>query len=216
VIKKEKRRFCGFKWRFAPMASLCFVVFISGGSLSFGRLLSESDIPPQTGAVQPPTDYASDFSLCSFPVKTASLNGYGAGPIELVLQEQPFVEAPVRLRNDNPEFSKRSPILAVALRVVFQNLLTWAVDRFVFNYDFSHIGPKTWNHNLQTGWEWDTDRFGMNFFFHPYSGGGYFMSARANGYGFLGSLPFSFFGSRITTSSTRPSAALFLEKSFTA
>jgi hypothetical protein len=67
----------------------------------------------------------------------------------------------------------------------------------VFNYDFSHVGPTTWKHNLQTGWEWDTDRFGMNFFFHPLTGGTYYMSARASGYSYLESLPFTFLGSLI-------------------
>ena len=81
------------------------------------------------------------------------------------------------------------------MKIVSSNVFTWAVDRFVFNYPWSRIGPKTWKTNLQTGWVWDTDRFGMNFFFHPYSGGAYFNSARANGYGYFTSVPFAFLGS---------------------
>jgi len=75
------------------------------------------------------------------------------------------------------------------------NVLTWAMDRFIFNYSWSHIGPESWKNNLKMGCEWDTDRLGMNFFFHPYTGGAYFNSARANGYSFIESVPFVLFGS---------------------
>jgi hypothetical protein len=85
----------------------------------------------------------------------------------------------------------------VAFRVVAQNVLTWTVNRFLFNYDYSHVGPKTWAYNLKTGWEWDRDRFGMNFFFHPMSGNGYYVAARANGYSYIESAPFAFLGSLI-------------------
>jgi hypothetical protein len=83
----------------------------------------------------------------------------------------------------------------VGFRVVAANVFTWAMDRYIFNYPWSHVGPKTWKRNFIAGWEWDTDRFGMNFFFHPYSGATYFNSARANGYSYLESLPFVFMGS---------------------
>ncbi len=197
MTEEGRRLFYVFKWRSALLASLCLAVFISGGSLSFGRPLSESDNPPQPGLVQPPTNDAADFSLCAFPANTAGLNGYGAGGIELSLQKQPFVEKSVRLRDDDPEYYTKSAVYTVVLRVLASNVLTWAIDRFVFNYDFSHIGPKSWSHNLKTGMEWDTDRLGMNFFFHPYTGGAYFNSARANGYNFFESLPFPLLGSLV-------------------
>jgi hypothetical protein len=194
---QERQRWGGFKWKVALMALVCCAALISAGSPAYGRPLSESDDRPRPELDQSPPAYAADFSLSSFPTYTASLKGYGAGPIKLVLQEQPFVEKAVRLRDDDPEYNKRSSLWAVALRVVQVNVVVWAVDRFIFNYPYSHISSKTWNHNFQTGWEWDTDRFGMNFFFHPYSGAGYFMSARANGYNFYESAPFSFMGSLI-------------------
>ena len=99
------------------------------------------------------------------------------------------------LRDDNPEYNLRSPLWLCAVRVVTSNIITWGSDRFVFNADFARISPDTWKHNIKTGWEWDTDRFGMNFFFHPYSGAGYFNAARANGYDFFESAPFAFGGS---------------------
>jgi hypothetical protein len=111
------------------------------------------------------------------------------------LQQQPFTEPSVRLRNDDPVYNKRAPVWAGALRVISVNAFIWAVDRLVFNYSWSHIGPKSWKNNLKLGWQWDTDRLGMNFFFHPYSGGASFNCARANGYGYWESVPFAFLGS---------------------
>jgi hypothetical protein len=99
------------------------------------------------------------------------------------------------LREDNPAYNPKAPLWSCGVRVVASNVLTWASDRIIFNSDFARISPSTWSHNLKTGWEWDTDRFGMNFFLHPYTGAGYFNSARANGYSFLESVPFAFGGS---------------------
>jgi len=99
------------------------------------------------------------------------------------------------LLDDNPLYEHKSPVWLAALRVTFANVSTWAIDRYVFNYDFARVGMDTWKHNFKTGWEWDVDRFGMNYFFHPYSGGMYFNAARANGFSFYESVPFAFLGS---------------------
>jgi hypothetical protein len=99
------------------------------------------------------------------------------------------------LREDNPEYSPKSPWWACAIRVTLNNVFTWASDRYIFNADYARIGSSTWKHNLKTGWEWDKDRFGMNYFFHPYSGAGYFNAARSNGHTFYESVPFAFGGS---------------------
>jgi Domain of unknown function (DUF3943) len=99
------------------------------------------------------------------------------------------------LRKDDPEYNQKVPLWSVGARVFLNNALTVAVDKYVFDYDFARIGPRTWMHNLKTGWEWDNDRFGMNYFVHPYSGAGYFNAARSNGYNFYESAPFSFGGS---------------------
>jgi hypothetical protein len=99
------------------------------------------------------------------------------------------------LLDDDPAYNERSPVWMVALRVTLSNISTWAIDRYVFNYDFARVGPDTWKYNYETGWEWDRDRFGMNYFFHPFSGGMYFNAARANGYNFYESIPFAVLGS---------------------
>ena len=115
-------------------------------------------------------------------------------PVAFSLQQQPFVKPLVRLRNDDPEYNKKSSGWVVALKVVASDAFIWAVDRFVFNYPYARIGPQTWKNNFKLGWEWDTDRFGMNFFFHPYSGAFYFNSARASGYRLLRLLAFCLLG----------------------
>jgi hypothetical protein len=194
-MEHERQRFCGLTWKFALMALVCCAALISGGSHAYGRLLSESNDPPQPKWHQPPQTYAANFCLSSFRTNTGSVNGGGAASLTFSLQQQPFVEVPVRLRDDDPEYNKKSPLWAVALKVVSVNVFIWAVDRFVIDYAYSRIGPESWKNNLKTGWEWDTDRFGMNFFFHPWSGGVYFNSARANGYSYFASVPFVFLGS---------------------
>ncbi len=177
------------------MAWVCTAAFLSGGSPAYGRPSSESDGPPHPILLQPAPSYAVNFCLSSFGRNNAGTNEIGSGPLTFSSQQQAFVEPRVRLRDDDPEYTKKSSVWSAAFRVVAANVLIWAVDRFVLNYDYSHIGPSTWKHNLQTGWEWDTDRLGMNFLFHPFTGGWYFNAARANGYSFLESVPFAFMGS---------------------
>ena len=99
------------------------------------------------------------------------------------------------LRNDKVEFNKQYPLWTVALKVTGMNIATFAIDRYIFNYDFSRVGFNSWNHNIKTGWEWDQDRFGMNFIVHPYSGNAYFNAARSSGYNFWESAPFATLGS---------------------
>jgi len=99
------------------------------------------------------------------------------------------------LRNDNPLYNEKSSLGMVALRVTLANVSMVLIDRYLFNYEFSRIGFNSWKHNIQTGWEWDNDRFAMNNFFHPFSGGMSFNAARANGYSFYESVPFAAFGS---------------------
>ena len=99
------------------------------------------------------------------------------------------------LLNDDPAYNKKYPIWIPAARVFLANGFTLAVDRFVSNYDFSHISTESWKHNIKSGWEWDADRFGINFIGHPYSGNNYFNIARSNGYTYLQSFPFTVEGS---------------------
>jgi hypothetical protein len=99
------------------------------------------------------------------------------------------------LLNDNPFYNPKSSVAMVAFRVTMANVSTFLIDRYIFNYEFSRVGINSWKYNIKKGWEWDVDRFGMNYFFHPFSGGMYFSAARANGYSFFESVPFAFLGS---------------------
>src|ERR1035437_1932845 len=99
------------------------------------------------------------------------------------------------LLNDNPLYNERSPWWMVVLRVTLTNVTTNLIDHYIFNYDYSRVGFNSWSHNIKTGWEWDVDRFAMNNFFHPFSGGMTFNAARANGYSFYESVPFAALGS---------------------
>ena len=99
------------------------------------------------------------------------------------------------LKNDNPDYNGPSPIWLCATRVLLNNAVTIGFDRYVLDADYARIGPNTWSHYIKTGWEWDNDRFGMNYFAHPYSGAAYFNAGRSNGYGFYESVPFAFGGS---------------------
>jgi hypothetical protein len=99
------------------------------------------------------------------------------------------------LKDDDPVYNPKRPWWTVALKVTGANVFTTSVDHYVFRYDFSNVGFNTWKHNLKTGWEWDIDRFGMNFFFHPYGGAGYYNSALSSGYNFYQAIPFAVCGS---------------------
>jgi hypothetical protein len=100
------------------------------------------------------------------------------------------------LFSDNPQYYGRAPIWVPLVKITLSNAALWAIDRYVFNYDFSHISLASWKNNLKEGWTWrDTDRFANDFFFHPYSGGGYFMDARSLGYNYWECIPFAVFGS---------------------
>lgn len=100
------------------------------------------------------------------------------------------------LLNDDTLYNKRYPLWIPIAEVFGCNLFVFSMDRFLFKYDFAtQVSLDTWKHNIKTGWEWDTDRFGINFVGHPYSGTMTFNTARSNGYSYLQSFPFAVGGS---------------------
>jgi hypothetical protein len=112
------------------------------------------------------------------------------------------------LLNDDIKYNKKYPVWKPAVEVLGINAFTWSLDRFILNADFSHIGPSTWKYNIQKGWEWDDDRFGINFVGHPYSGSMTFNAARSQGYNYWQSIPFAIGGSLMWEyfgENTRPS-----------
>jgi hypothetical protein len=99
------------------------------------------------------------------------------------------------LLHDDTAYNKKYPVWIPMVEVPVFNVGVWAFDRYISNADYARISTTTWSHNIKTGWEWDSDRFGMNFLLHPYSGGLNFTSALSNGYNFWQSLPFAIGGS---------------------
>jgi hypothetical protein len=99
------------------------------------------------------------------------------------------------LKDDDPVYNPKKPWWHVALKITATNIFVNSADRYVLKADYAKISIKTWKHNIKTGWEWDTDRFGMNFFFHPYAGASYTNSALTSGYNFYEAYPFAFAGS---------------------
>ena len=168
------------------MKVVCIVVF----SFLFATLLHAQDAGTNissgltTGKYRQP--YKRDLSLSSDP---------GTAPAQSTPSDTVRYNMYGDLRDDNPGYNPKSPWWSCAIRVVLINAVTWAADRYVINADYARISSGTWSHNLRTGPEWDTDRFGMNYFFHPYSGAGYFNAARANGHAFSESVPFALGGS---------------------
>ncbi len=127
--------------------------------------------------------------------------------------KRPFIDTTIYnkygdLLNDDKEYNKRYPVWKPFIEVLGVDVFTWTMDRFLLNESFSHIGPTTWKYNLRKGWEWDDDRFGVNFVAHPYTGSMYFNAARSQGYNYLQSVPYAAAGSLMWEyfgENTRPS-----------
>ncbi|MDB5209258.1 MAG: hypothetical protein JWQ30_85 [Sediminibacterium sp.] len=112
------------------------------------------------------------------------------------------------LLRDDTAYNKKYKLWKPAVQVIGINAFLVGFDRYVLKADFSRVGFQTWSDNLKNGWEWDPDRFGVNFIGHPYSGSLYFNAARANGYNFWQSFPFAVSGSLLWEyfgETTRPS-----------
>jgi hypothetical protein len=105
------------------------------------------------------------------------------------------------LLSDDPLYNTKAPLWQPIMKVLGQNVLVNLVDHYFFGYDWAVVGFNSWNRTAlksgfpwSNGWKWDNDRFGNNFFLHPYTGAGYFNSARASGYNFWESSIFVFGG----------------------
>jgi len=112
------------------------------------------------------------------------------------------------LLNDDPAYNKKSSWIVPTLRVLSANIFNYAIDKYLFKFDWVSSGPKDWKNNFKLGPEWDVDGFGTNFFAHPYAGSIYFNAARSNGYSYFGSIPFAIQGSltwEYLAENTRPS-----------
>ena len=105
------------------------------------------------------------------------------------------------LLSDDPLYNKKAPLWQPIIKVLAQNTLVNLVDHYLIGYNWAVVGFNSWNNTFvksgfpwSNGWKWDNDRFGNNFFLHPYTGAGYFNSGRASGYNFWESSIFVFGG----------------------
>jgi len=105
------------------------------------------------------------------------------------------------LLSDDPIYNVIDPLYKPIGKVVIQNVLLNLVDHYLNSFDWAVVGFNSWNRTViksgfpwNNGWKWDEDRFGNNFFLHPYTGASYFNSARASGYDFWQSSLFVFGG----------------------
>jgi hypothetical protein len=99
------------------------------------------------------------------------------------------------LLNDDTAFNKKSHWLRPVAQIFGLNLLQVGIDRYLLKEDYARVGLTSWGDNIRGGWEWDTDRFGVNFIGHPYTGSMYFNAARSNGFNYVQSIPFTVGGS---------------------
>ncbi|QDG53046.1 DUF3943 domain-containing protein [Persicimonas caeni] len=75
------------------------------------------------------------------------------------------------------------------------NVAFWATARYLLEEDYAFIGLDSVASNFEEGFEWDADAFPTNQIGHPYQGGLYHTGARAVGFGFWGSVPYTALGS---------------------
>lgn len=91
----------------------------------------------------------------------------------------------------------RRPTMAIVQVLginVLYNLMNLAIKPSEEKQYF-RVGFDSWWDNLQYGFEWDDNAFGVNQIGHPYQGSNYFNAGRANGLSFWESAPLAALGS---------------------
>ncbi|MCX6252332.1 MAG: DUF3943 domain-containing protein [Bacteroidetes bacterium] len=182
----------------------------------FSPLLHGQDVPPQNPKKVAPNDTINrskgndDKQLDKIKaVKVKKLSdSAGNEPAKSVLVDTIKQNKYGDLLDDDTAYNKRYHLWIPAVEVLGTLVLTWSLDRYLLNADYAHIGIPTWKYNIKAGWEWDKDRFGVNFIGHPYSGTLSYNAARSNGYTYLQSFPFAVAGSLMWEyfgENTRPS-----------
>jgi hypothetical protein len=74
------------------------------------------------------------------------------------------------------------------------NWVASGVNEYVRNANFNQISPRSWWSNLEEGLTYDDNEFKTNQYLHPWNGGMYYNTGRANGYGYWGSTLFALGG----------------------
>jgi hypothetical protein len=74
------------------------------------------------------------------------------------------------------------------------NLASSGINEYVRNANFNQISPRSWWHNIEYGSTYDDNQFKTNQYLHPWNGGMYYNSGRANGFGYWASALFALGG----------------------
>ncbi|MDR2854215.1 MAG: DUF3943 domain-containing protein [Prevotellaceae bacterium] len=90
--------------------------------------------------------------------------------------------APVAADSVDIEYYKNKNWGSTTAQVLGLNAGVWAFNRYVMNTDYARISWQSVRDNFRHGYVWDNDQMGTNLFLHPYTGGLYYNSARANGF----------------------------------
>lgn len=194
------------------MKTICLIAILLFSSI----LLSAQEVAPQNPRKVAPTDTIVPGKgtreeqiekIDSVKVKMLS-DSSGNEPRKSALVDTTLQNKYGDLLDDDTAYNKRYPIWIPAAQVFGAVALTWALDRYVLNADYARIGFQSWKVNINNGWEWDMDRFGVNFIGHPYSGTLSYNAGRANGYNYWQSFGFAVGGSLMWEyffENTRPS-----------
>jgi len=164
------------------------LVFMAGPGFAFERPT------PDPSGLQDSEIAPAPFSLaCAEPRDFALASGnpnVQPGTLPLVV----FSFSAAQGRAEAAAASWKRPWRA-GLEVLSIDVLNWAFDRYILNRAYARVGLSSWASNLEHGFVFDPDSFGMNFFAHPYSGSLAFNAARSLGLNFWESLPCAFGGS---------------------
>jgi hypothetical protein len=90
--------------------------------------------------------------------------------------------------------ARHSPFMA-GLEVVTINLVTWGLNHFIRDADFTRVYPRTWWENISGGFEYDRNLFSTNVMDHPFHGSLYHNAGRSNGLRFWSTVPYTIGGS---------------------
>lgn len=146
---------------------------------------------PDTNESLSPDNNKTDTAKSSFPAITESSS-----------QDSMKYNMYGDLMDDDPNYTRKSPIWKPVVQIVIQEVLLNLVDHYIMHFDWASVGFDSWNKTVlhsgapwNDGWEWDNARFGNDFLLHPYTGASYFNAVRSSGYDFWESSIFVFGGS---------------------
>ncbi len=169
--------------------TLGLLLAFSAPSLAQEPAVSGQQVPdPQAGSGDPILYVAALEARSGFPTWTAD-----------------SLPVPIASSDDGPSDETRSyrvdgwgarysPVLA-GLEVLTINLVTWGINHWFRDADFTRVYPRTWWQNISGGFEYDGNLFSTNVMDHPFHGSLYQNAGRSNGLRFWSTVPYTIAGS---------------------